>query len=325
MVTRPGGFIRGLTKALRLGRLSARETVYSLAYFVEAVMAGRWLLGAGVGHFHVHYSSTVGLLVTRIFPLEMSMTLHGRAEFVDPRGFHLAEKVARSSFVRAISQFSKSRIVMAVEDASEWGKIEVAHLGVDPEELGPRAFREAPARFEILSVGQLVPIKAHWVLLEAMKRVLAEGWPVRLTLVGDGDQRANLERLARELAIGPHVVFAGQLNHEAVRALYRETDVFVLSSLDEGVPVVLMEAMAMEIPCVATQVAGIPELVRPGIEGLLAAPSDAEGLAEAVVALMRDPGLRRRFGVAGRARVVECFNLRKNCEMLAGIFRSRLG
>lgn len=319
----PVGYLRGLAAAIGLGG-DLRRFVYNLLYFAEAVVAGCWFERAQVRHFHVHYASTVGLLVSRVFPLTMSITLHGRGEFVDPVRFRLREKVAASVFVCAISHYARSRVMMACEPAL-WEKIELARLGVDPGSLAPGEFRAAPDPFEILSVGQLVPIKAHRILLEAVARVARELPCVRLRLVGDGPERKGLEEYAISLGLKDRVRFEGALAFDRVVELYRRTDVFALSSFDEGVPVVLMEAMAMEVPCVATRITGIPELIREGVDGLLVAPSDVEGLAEAILRLARDPDLRRCLGKAARQRILECYELGRNTAALAGIFRRRLG
>lgn len=321
--TRPLCYLRGLGTALRLGR-GFRSALFHLLYFAEAVIAGGWLLQAGVRHFHVHYSSTVGLLVARVFPLTMSVTFHGRAEFVDPAGFHLRRKVAASAFVSAISFFGRSRLMMACEPAL-WDRIEIARLGVDTEKLSPAEFRRNPDPFEILSVGQLVPIKAHRLLLAALRRVVAEEPRVRLRLVGEGPERRSLEETAAALGLQSQVIFEGMLHYDQVRELYRRADLFVLPSFEEGLPVVLMEAMSCEVACVATCVAGIPELIRDGETGLLVAPSDTGGLAAAILRLIRDPELRRRLGVAARRKILEDYNLDRNVAGLAAVFRRRLG
>lgn len=115
------------------------------------------------------------------------------------------------------------------------------------------------------------------------------------------------------------------MNQDRIRALYGTADVFALASFAEGIPVVLMEAMAMEIPCVTTFITGIPELIRDGVDGLLVAPSDEEALAGALARLMDDPALRRTLGPAGRRRVAERYELTRNVEVLAKVFQKRLG
>ena len=323
LLTRPAPYLKGLISAVRLGLPGLRNTVHHLFYFGEAVIAGHWLIKNNIRHFHVHYSSTVGLLITQVFPLTMSITLHGRAEFVDPVAFHLARKVDAASFICAISNYARSRILLNCDIAVR-PKVELCRLGVDVGRYKP--VQRPPARepFEILSVGQLVPVKAHHVLIGAVARVVQEGANVVLRLVGDGSDKDLLSAHAASLGIQDRVIFEGRVTHDRVPAFYERADVFILSSFDEGVPVVLMEAMAMEVPCVATHVAGIPELIRNGIDGLLVAPSDEEGLANAILQMLRDPDLRRRLSQSGRQRVIELFNLHRNSEQLAAIFRRRI-
>lgn len=323
LLSRPASYLRGLGAALKSGRLDPFKTVSQLAYFVEAVIVGRLMEGRGVSHVHSHFSSTVALHAARVFPVTMSVTIHGPAEFDDPAGFQLADKIKRASFVCAISNFARSQL-MKVSNYEDWDKIEVAPLGIDPSVFAPRPFRDAPAPFEIICVGRLAAVKAQHVLVAAVDRLAREGRDVRLRLVGDGPDRADLERNVAARSLGGRVVFEGWLNQERVRELYARADIFALASFAEGVPVVLMEAMAMEIPCVATTVNGIPELIRDGVDGLLVAPSDEEELARAVAALMDDAALRRRLGEAGRRRVLEKYDLARNTDRLAAVFKRRL-
>ena len=323
LLLKPVGFFRGLALAARLGGGNPRRTAAHLLYFAEAVIAGKWMMAEGYSHFHVHFSSTVGLLVTAVFPLTMSITLHGPDEFTDPAGFHLARKVTACSFVCAISHFSRSQ-VMRFCHPSQWSKVEVSRLGVDTALYTPRIQRAQPDLFELICVGRLAAVKAQHVLLESVRRLVTNGYKVRLRLVGDGPERGLLEARAEELGIESSVVFEGWRNQDAVLTFYKQADLFVLASFAEGVPVVLMEAMAMEIPCVATWVAGIPELISDGAQGLLVAPSDEEGLARAIARLLDDPELRRRIGQAGRARILEQYDLDTNFRRMAEIVRRRL-
>jgi glycosyltransferase involved in cell wall biosynthesis len=323
LVARPFRYLQGLFYALRLGRLDAPRTLSHLFYFVEAVMVGRRLMQLHVSHMHIHFSSTVGLLIRRMFPIGMSITLHGSDEFNDPIGFNLAAKVRESLFVCTISSYGRSQ-VMKSADYGDWNKIEVAPLGVDPGVFVPRPFRENPKRFEIICVGRLAPMKGHNILIGAVDQLLKEGRNVRLRIVGDGPDRDMLERNVKNRKLTESVVFEGWLNQDRVRELYRQTDVFALASFAEGVPVVLMEAMAMEIACVSTRITGVPELIRDGVDGCLVTPADENELAQTIAKLMDDPNLRRRLGAAGRRRVLEKYDLAHNVEHLAGIFQRRL-
>jgi colanic acid/amylovoran biosynthesis glycosyltransferase len=322
-LSRPLRYLGGLLYALRLGGANPTQTFHNLLYFAEAVIAGRWMETRRIAHMHTHFSSTVALMAQRVFGMTFSVTIHGPAEFDDVAGFHLAEKVAASSFVIAISQYGRSQIMKAC-DPREWGKIEVVALGVDPGVYSPKPFRENPIPFELISVARLTSVKGQHILIAAVDLLARQGRAVRLHVVGDGPDRASLEQEARTRGLAERVVFHGWLSGDRVLALYGEADLFVLTSFAEGVPVVLMEAMAREIPCVATRITGVPELIRDGIDGLLVTPSSAEETAAAIATLMDDAGLRRRLAESGRRRVLEAYNLPQNVALLAEVFQCRL-
>src|SRR5579863_1120094 len=320
---RPRPYVLGLVFALRLAGLDLRRSVLHLAYFAQAVVAGRWIERQRITHVHTHFSSTVALLLGRVYPISVSSTIHGSDEFIDPEGFHMLEKCRDAVFVRAISNFGRSQL-MRFSDPSHWDKYEVCPLGVDPSVFAPRVFRANPERFELLTVGRLAAVKAIPVLLSAVGALVAEGRSLRLRIAGGGNLLESLREEIVRRGLVSHVFLEGPLAERSVKELYLESDVFVLASFAEGVPVVLMEAMAMEIPCVATWVTGVPELIRNEIDGLLVCPADAEALTAALSRLMDDSELRRRLGRSGSERVRARYDLATNLERLATIFHRRL-
>lgn len=299
-----------------------RNAFLATAYFAEAVLAGHRIHKAGFTHVHCVYSTTVGLILARVFPVDLSMTIHGSDEFIDPEGFRMEEKVRAASFVLAISYFGKSQI-MRWSSPEDWHKIDITPLGIDTKGWVPAPFRERPATFNVITVGRLVPVKGYSLLLEAMAMLVAQGRSVRLTFVGDGPERSRLQEHTRRLGILDCVVFAGWKSQEEVLELYRGSDVCALSSFAEGVPVVLMEAMAIGVPCVAPRITGIPELVRDGVEGLLVTAANVEELATAIAEMMDKPDLRRRMASASRERIAEKYDLSKNVAHLSEVFRRR--
>lgn len=323
MVSRPRKYFAGFLYALRLGNLDLPKTLRRFLYFIESVIVGREMMRRNLRHAHLHFSSTVGLILERIFPVTISITIHGPDEFTDPIGFHLSEKVAAASFLCVISNYAKSQL-MRVSESSEWEKFEVVPLGIDPDMFRARQADEAPDPFRIICVGRVAPVKAHTVLVAAISRIVSRGKNVQLRIVGDGPSRKSLEADIRRLGVEQNVQLMGAQNHDRVLELYREADAFALPSFAEGVPVVLMEAMAMEIPCVATRIMGIPELIRDRIDGLLVDPADELALSDALETLMGDAALRRRLGEAGRRRVLEKYDLNRNSRLLADVFRKRL-
>ncbi len=327
LLRRPASCARALLYALRLGGPDLRKALYGAFYFVEAVLVGHWMNGQKLRHLHVHFAtpaSTVGLIATKIFPIGLSITVHGPDEFYDVPGYQLGQKIDGASFICTIGNYARSQL-MKIAPPPQWTKFEVAPLGVDPEQFSPRGAKRAGGAFEVICVGRLVPAKGQHVLVGAIARLAHTGRDVRLRLVGDGPDRHSLERAVARAGIEHSVAFEGAVNQDRIRTLYERADLFVLPSFAEGIPVVLMEAMAMEIPVVTTFVNGIPELIRHGIDGWLVAPSDEEGLAAAIAALMDDPALRLQLGRAGRQRVIERYHLGRNTERLAEIYHRRLG
>lgn len=320
LFSRPAAYFSGLAHALQLGGVHPVRAFFYLGYFTQALMVGQWMLRHRLPHLHVHYSSTVGLLVKKIFGTGLSISFHGPDEFNNPVAFHLREKVRACEFVRAISQYARCQLMQS-SDYADWHKIEVVYMGVDPAAFAPRPFRPDPDPLELICVGRLAPVKAQHILIAAIDRLIRTGANVRLHVVGGGPDRQSLEADASSRGLNDRIVFHGFTLQDKLDQLYRQTDVFVLASFAEGVPGVLMEAMSMEIPCVSTWITGVPELIRNGVDGLLVAPSDDEAFASAVGLLAENRDLRERIGRAARERILDRFHLRKNAAQLAEILQ----
>ncbi len=323
LAAHPGGYLRALREAIRIGGSGLAEQARHLAYFAQAGVIARRLEQQGLRHFHAQFVSPAGLLAARIGRAGMSMRVHGSDEFYDATRYRVAEKVAASEFVCAVSGFTASQL-MRLTPPPEWEKFEVAPIGVNVREFSPGPFRPDPNPFEILLVARLIPAKGHRQLIAAAQALVEAGRDLRLRLVGDGPDRPALEALTSRGALGGRVIFEGAVNQDRIRAIYRQADLFVLPSFAEGVPAVLMEAMAMEIACISTKTGAVFELIRDGEDGLLVRPGDSGELAAAIRRMMDDAALRRRLAEAGRRRVEEAFDLDKNTKRLAGIFRRRL-
>lgn len=322
--THPRAYLRGMLNAIRLGGTDVHKGLRNLLYFTEALIVGQWMQNRNLKHVHIHFSSTVGLLVAKSFPVTISMTIHGPREFADPAKFHLEDKIKASQFICAISDYGRHQLMKNCHP-DQWEKLERVPLGIDANVFipSPKASFEHDC-LNVISVGRLSPEKAQYILIEAMTRLVKEGRNARLCLVGDGPDRRALEKQIADCGLSGTVRLEGALNQNQLRTLYEESDVFALSSLSEGLPVVLMEAMAMEIPCVATRITGIPELIRDGVDGLLVEPSDAQLLATAIARLMDDPRLRKQIAIAGRLKVAQEYNLAENTALLARVFEKRI-
>lgn len=321
----PLGYLRGLAYAWALSRGTPKLIVMYTFYFLEAIVAGDYFERQQVTDIHTHFSSTVLLILARVFCVRYSLTAHGSGEFVDVVGFHLAEKVAGATFVATVGQYGMSQ-VMNASDPAHWHKVVVLPLGVDIDAFRPgKVLQRDPGEpFRLVSVGRLSAPKGYPILIEAVALLRSHGRSVRLTLVGEGPQRGALEKLIALRGLGECVHLAGACNHDRVVDYYQSSDAFVLSSFLEGIPVVLMEAMAMELPCVATWITGVPEIIEANREGLLIPPASASAIADAVERLMEDPQEARRLGTAARRKVIASYHLEGNVERLAEEFRVRL-
>ena len=325
-IRQPRRFANALSLSLQLGATDRKRRLLGLYYFLEAVLVADWIREESLPHLHVHFAtpaSTVGLIAAKLSNTPLSITIHGPDEFYDVSRYHLAEKIAGCKFLCVIGKFARSQ-VMKYSPVEQWTKFEVTPLGVDPNRFAARPQRARGNVFEILCVGRLVPAKGQHVLIQAIARLAKNGEAVCLRLVGDGPDRESLEKQAASLGILDRVQLEGPVNQDRIQEYYNRADVFVLPSFAEGIPIVLMEAMAMEVPCITTRITGIPELIRDGVDGFLVTPSDDEELAVAIARLIREPELGRTLGAAGRRRVLACYDLRVNVRHLAGVLRKRL-
>jgi colanic acid/amylovoran biosynthesis glycosyltransferase len=325
-VNHPLSFLHGLWFALCIGKLDLKKIVYSLFYFTEAALIGRWMEKNQVHHLHVHFAnpaSTVALIASKIYPITFSLTVHGPDEFYDVTLNLLPEKIENARFICCVSYYTCSQL-MRLSSVAMWNKFEITPLGVNPFIYAPRPPFEEQNDFTILSVGRLSPNKGQAILIAAFSRLAKENPSATLEIIGEGPCRHALEQLIDTFELHGRVILRGALNQNQLLEVYRHADLFALASFAEGLPVVLMEAMAMEIPCVASAVNGIPELIKHGINGMLVAPSNAMELAEVLLLLIKDPALRNRLGRTGRQTILEKYNLDPNIEHLSHILKERL-
>ncbi len=316
----PGRFFDALALAWRTAPKGLRGRLYNLIYFAEAMVLADHLRAEGVTHLHNHIaksSCTVAMLASALSGIPYSFTLHGPDIFFAPEHWRLDEKIARARFVACISDFCRSQ-GMLWSDATHWEKLKIVHCGVDPA----RYVAGDRDGTKLMFVGRLAGVKGVPVLLDAFaaaREVMSE---LSLTMVGDGPDRAALEAEVRTRGLQDAVHFAGYKSQSEVAELLAGHDALVLPSFAEGVPVVLMEAMAARMPVIATQVGGVGELVRPNETGLLVSPGDADGLRDAILSLMGDAARRDAMGAAGRARIDAEFTATTEAARLARLFRA---
>lgn len=320
---RPLRTARALAATLRLSRAARGGLVRHLAYLAEACVLLPHVRRSGSEHVHAHFgtnSTTVALLLRELGGPPFSFTAHGTESFEDPLGIGLPFKVRRASFVVAVSEYGRSELARLCSQES-LARLEVVRCGVDAAFLA-EPIETPPAGGRLVCVGRLSPEKGHRVLLEALGRLAAEGLAFELDLVGDGELRPELEALAQRLGIPSRVRFLGWLDSAGVRAEIRAARALVLPSLAEGLPVVLMEALGLGRPAVASAVGGIPELIEDGRTGWLVPPGSERHLAEALRAVLSATVEElATLGQAGAERVARRHDAHTEALVLARLFR----
>lgn len=325
-IAAPLRFCQALALATRMGRRADRSMPFHWIYFAEACLAHRWMREAGVSHVHAHFgtnSAEVTMLARVLGGPPYSFTVHGPEEFDKPQFIGLDEKIRRAAFVVAISSFGRSQLYRWVEQA-QWAKLKVVHCGLEPS-FHRVAAGDPPTSSRLVCIGRLCEQKGQLLLVQAAHRVIARGVPLQLVLAGDGGMRPQIEALVDTLRLREHVRFTGWISSAQVRDELLAARALVLPSFAEGLPVVIMEAMALRRPVVTTCVAGIPELVRPGKEGWLFPAGDVEQLAAAMEACLRcEPEALNRMASSAHARVLARHDIDVEAGKLAALFRGEL-
>jgi colanic acid/amylovoran biosynthesis glycosyltransferase len=322
LFTRPMRLGRALALAWRMGRHADRPLPVHLAYLAEACRIEPWLREAGIQHLHAHFgtnSAEVAMLVRALGGPEWSFTVHGPEEF--DRGHHigLAEKIRHCGFVAAVSSFGRSQLYRFV-DHQQWRKVQVVHCGLELSFLAA-PLSPVPAVRRFICVGRLCEQKGQLLLVEAVARLAAQGQDFQLVLAGDGEMRAEIEAMVAHHKLEAHVRITGWISGEQVRAEILAARALVLPSFAEGLPVVIVEAMALGRPVISTFVAGIPELVYPGEHGWLVPAGDVDELVRAMQACLEAPtDTLTSMGSAGRKQILARHNVDTEAVKLAGLF-----
>ena len=317
---RPGRYLSALKLAWKTRAPGLKAAIYQLAYFVEATLLSRHLEAEKVTHIHNHFttgSATVAMLANALTGIPYSFTLHGPADLLEPYRWRLDEKTARAKFVATISHYARAQL-MFFSDPAHWDRLHIIHCGVNPETYAADAPPEDYGQVRLVFVGRIAPVKGLRLLVAAMKEIGDSIPGLQLILVGDGPDRTIIETLAAPLK--DRIYFTGYRSQSEVAEILKTADICVLPSFAEGVPVFLMEALASGKPIIATQVAGVGELVKSGENGLLVSPGDVDGLVDAIRDLSDDPARRTTMGENGRQRVAQDFDIRIEAARLARLF-----
>jgi glycosyltransferase involved in cell wall biosynthesis len=323
---RPLRFFKTLKLALGHRVPGVKALLWALFYFTEAMVLVRQLKRDQVTHLHNHFANpaaNVGMFAAHFLDIPWSLTLHGISEFDYPAGNLLPEKLKFARFAACVSHFGRAQ-AMRMVPPEIWPRLHLVRCGIDLEDLpktqpAPKT-RSANEPLQLICVGRISPEKGHAGLIEALGNLRAKGTAITLTLVGDGPQMEQLRSLVNASGLSEAVIFKGRLDERSTLEAIAQSDILVLPSFMEGLPIVLMEALALGVPAVATRVAGIPELIVDGETGLLFDPGHWADLEKALARVCAHKDLREVLAKAGRAKIESEFAYPAAAAPLAALF-----
>ena len=323
-LTRPIAFLRALRLALSIGWGSDRGVLRHLAYLAEACLSLRWFSAIDIAHAHAHFGTNpaaVLMLCHRLGGPNYSFTVHGPEEFDKASSISLSEKIKRASFVVAVSSFGRSQLYRWC-DYTQWSKIHVIRCGVDHHFLNQQ-LAPIPNTPTLVCVGRLCEQKGQLLLIEAASQLAAEDLPFKLILVGEGPLRPQIETLIQHHGLENQVKITGWVSGDAVQKYIIDSRVLVLPSFAEGLPVVIMESLALGRPVISTYVAGISELVESDVNGWLIPAGSVEVLTKAMRTVLKMPiESLEKIGKLGTEHVAQNHNAIAEAKKLATLFQS---
>ena len=315
-----------LALALKAARQSRVGVVKHLIYLAEAAYVAERARALGLDRLHAHFgtnATTVAMLATALGAPPFSFTVHGPEEFDRPEALALPLKLEQADFAVAISSFGRSQLLRWAP-LREWRRVHVVHCGVEPAKFGTPAPLPPGRPLRLVNIGRFHEQKGQLLLIRAMAELVRREVPVHLTLVGDGPLRSAIERTISHEGLGAQVALAGWLDDAGVREALASAHGLVLSSFAEGLPVVVMEAMAAGRPVIATNVAGVAELMRHGKTGWLVPAGDVEELVDAITDMaMTGAEKLSAMGRSARARALTRHDIDIEAEKLAALFAQR--
>ena len=331
LARKPVRYLKLWFHALKFNAGSPKFLSRAVVVVPKAAAFARTMKSRDIDHVHAHFgthSALAAYAVRALADIDYSVTLHAHDLYVDRS--MLEQKLKTASFVVTISEFNREMLRDLYGDALA-DKTKVIRCGVDVDRFKPAREQDSLAKIRIVCVASLQPYKGHRYLIEACAELVARGLEFSCLLVGDGELREMLQADIERRKLEDVVRLAGAQGSDAVRTALLEADIFVLPSIVtesgkmEGIPVALMEAMALSLPVVTTRISGIPELVVDGEGGRLVPPANAPALADALHDLARDQDERHRLASNGRARVLAEFDLKSNALKLYRELAAKLG
>lgn len=300
----------------------AKADPYAIKRFLQAGFIAEHMLHNPVDAMHAHFASSatrVANLIYHLIGVPYSLTAHAKDIFHDSvQPASLRGKIRDARFVVTVSDFNRSYLEEMMDE--ETADIRRLYNGIDLQRFRPS--RTPRGGNLILSVGRLVEKKGFDVLIRACSLLAEWGLEFECEIIGKGDHQSKLQKLIDTYGLQTRVRLVGPKPQEEVRKAYQHAAIFALPCIigqdgnRDGLPTVLLEAMATGLPVVSTALTGIPEIIDDDENGLVVPPGDAEALAKALASLLENPTLRERMGMAGRRKVEQCFDVRKSVSTL---------
>ena len=320
-ITRPKRFVAAFLLAIKIGWLKDRGILVHFAYLAEACVLLGWVKDAEIEHIHAHFAfnpTAVAMLCRVLGGSPYSFTVHGPESIDRAVVLSLEEKIKRASFVVAISEYCRSQLYRWC-DRSYWSKIQIVHCGLDKPFF--ERHTPVPETNQLVCVGRLNEQKGHLILLEAARQLARTGIDFKLVLVGDGELRSQIETSIAQFNLQDRVTITGWADSDRVRQHLIDSRAMLLASFAEGLPVVIMEALALGRPVVSTYIAGIPELVEAN-SGWLVPSGSPEALAQAMRQVLQfPPDVLTQMGQAGAEKVALQHDVAIEARKLASLFR----
>lgn len=300
--------------AYKIGREMGWRLFFRMMCFAQLIVR------QNIKHIHAQFaasSASMAMTISEITGIPFSFSVHAYDIFkgnIDRD--YLCRKIEKALFIRCISDYNREYLLKLCP-ATCAAKISVLHCGIDVQMFGTSSSRRSGERFTILSVSNLVEKKGLSYLVEACRILRDRGYDFNYLMVGDGPEKAKLESLITAYQLSERIHIKGWYSHKRLPLLFQKVDVFVLPCIiahdggRDGIPVALMEPMAMGVPVISTDISGIPELVENMHTGLLVPQKDAESLAKAIERLIEDEELRRKLGKNGIKKVREKFDIER--------------
>ena len=320
LASSPGRYFGVFIEALRHRPPGLRGLGLAMAHFAEAGVLAVELQRREITHLHNHFANsaaTVGYLAAKMIDLPWSFMIHGISESDYPAGITLPAKVRAAQFVACASWFGRAQAMRIVEP-EHWPKIQVIRCGIPVDYLARSTASQSGRK--VICVGRLSPEKGQSGLLDIFASIRQRVADARLVLIGSGPDERILRDQANRLGLGEAVQFAGRKSEADTLGAIGKADILVVSSFMEGLPIVLMEAMALGTAVIAPRLAGIPELIDDGRNGLLFTPSNWGELEERIERLLSDDGLRARLVEQARKTIASDFDIAQSADTLSSLF-----